>query len=690
MKTGDTFSDPQERSYKVGLLLGRGLWGKTYRVQRVEDGGDFVLKCPLSAADLAGAAEPEQLAESCRQILREQAEFLGQGHYDFLPTLIEHFELEGGQPVLVLERFPTSLELRLRAGASFLEAVDLLIRGARLCQQLRDGPGVHGALRPGNILVDAEGSVSLSDVVTPTARRCLPALLTASPEAGCCLAPELASATGEPPFSVASDTYALGVMLWKAVLGTEANPQLPAGGPDKASLVALKDRLYARVKQEDSNPRFHARLSERLSATISRAISVKASPSPPYRFDRMDELLPRLQELRSLIRPEVDTVGRILLDRPANTTHFDTDEKVRFTVSVGCSPGVEQHKEIACGIAVFDRDSGERVREVPSTFDVSRHPSGRFRFQFEIGELKPGNYRVRAAFAIRDSGHEPTTKECELEIRAAHGYIPPPEEPPAGPLSLDARVREHHTVTEPMASVTLEQEPPSAPAPAPPPPAPAPPPVAKPALEPPPAAAPVPAPTPRPTQPFTAPEPAVRPAVVASPPVPVSIPIPGPSASPRPQVRPEPSRVPVTDERDKPTRRGSASTVSFSGDTMPASSGDTAVPIEEPPPTVAVPRSAVPKPGPRPALARAPEPRIEPEPAPRAPSGSWTELPLGNEPGDDITEIGDEHDELDEYRPKPPWLQLVDMIRGDPWAMFMAGATVIALILLIVLFLLRS
>ncbi len=590
MNTGDTFIDPKERSYKVGLLLGRGLWGKTWRVQRVDDEGDYVIKCPLTASELAAADEPERLAEVCCRIAEEQAELLSGGGYDFLPGLVDHFELEDGRPVLILERFPSNLELRLQGGCTFQDALDLLVQAARHCQQLRDGPGVHGALRPGNVLVDADGTVHLSDLVTPSARRNLAALCAASPALNPYLPPEVVGTTGEPPFSSGCDTFSLGLLLWRAIQGNQQLPKLPVSGPDKAALVALKDRLHARVKQEDSNPRFHARLAERLSSTVSRAISTKPSPSPPYRFDRIEDLLPRLLELRSLVRPEVDTVGRVLLDRPANTTHFSTDEKVRFSISVGCSPGVERHEEIACGIAVFDRDNDDRVRELPSSFDVNRHPSGRFRFQFELGDLKPGNYRLRAAFAIRDSGHEPSTKECEFEIRAAHGYIPPPEQPPPGPLNLESHVREPRTVTEPMAAPPMDPGSMSSPTPGKPhqPPAPAP-------APPPPAALSMPAPS----APAGSPTPAPKPRPVD-----------------RPRSATTGASLPVqpTDEREPVTRRTRASTVSFSGDTTPASSGDTAVPLEEPPP----PRAAPAVPRPTPAVSRpAPvvTPRAEPRPA---------------------------------------------------------------------------
>ncbi|MFH1465103.1 MAG: serine/threonine-protein kinase, partial [Pseudomonadota bacterium] len=466
MKTGDTVRDDQDRTYKVGLLLGRGTWGKTWRLTRDGDGADLVAKVPLTAADFPPSTpEPQRLASECREILLEQAALLGEGSYRFLPPPVALLEGPQGGSALVVERYPVSLEQRLLAGCSLAEALDILLQTARLAQQLRDGPGFHGALKPSNILLDAQGEVRLTDVVTPLARRAFPELVVAAP-GECMLPPEIRGATGEPPFSAGADTYALGRLVWRAVMGGEAAAAFPVDGLDKVALVALKDRLHARIKQEDSNPRFHSRLADRLSSTLSRALSAKASPSPPYRFDRMDELVGRVEELRSLIRPEVVTVGRVLLDRPPNTTSFKTDEEVAFSVSVGCSPGVERHEEIGCGIAVFDRETGERVREVPSTFEVSRHPSGRFRFQFRMTGLRPGSYRLRVAFAIRDSGHEPQAGEVELEIWPGPGWVTPPEPPPAAPLRMRSQPEEGVTVTTPMAPE---------PAPAPPPPAPAPP-----------------------------------------------------------------------------------------------------------------------------------------------------------------------------------------------------------------------
>jgi hypothetical protein len=198
----------------------------------------------------------------------------------------------------------------------------------------------------------------------------------------------------------------------------------------------LKDRIHNRLKTEASNPRFHTRLSDRASAIVNRAVSVETSPSPPYRFNSVPEFKQRLDEVRALVHPTVTQAGKLLLNRPPANTDFDTDEEVRFSCTVGASKGVETHDEIGCGLAVFDQEANERLRNLSCSYTVDRHPSGRFRFSFRIADLSPGTYLVRLAFTIRDSGHEPTTTEGEFIVRAAPGYVPPRTETERQPIPL--------------------------------------------------------------------------------------------------------------------------------------------------------------------------------------------------------------------------------------------------------------
>lgn len=459
MRTGDIVLDGQNRRYQIGLLLGRGLWGKTYRVTREGDSTDLVLKRALDSSDFpAGTPNVELLQTSCRKILDEQGRLLKQYSYPFLPVLEDHFDFEG-EGVLILHRQPSTLEQRLKE-ASFAECLSVLGHVAAACAQLKDGPGFHGSLKPSNILISATGEVVLTDLTTPTARKTLTKLQKAcsSPSFH---PPEIRTATSEPLFSPVSDTYAIGLMLWMASWGSNDYINLPLDGLEKNAVVSLKDRVHARIKQEDSNPRFHSSLTERVAAVVGRAISEAASPSPPYRFNRPDELIPRIQELEALIRPEVTSVGRILLKRPPNISSFFSDEVIDFSVSVGCSSGVSKHEEIVCGVAVLEKETNERLQNIECKFDVTKNPAGRFRYAFKIDPLPPGNYKLKVAFAISQSGQEPNTRETLLEVRVAPGHKVPLEEPPDKPLELNVEPEEE--VKQPEESWPKEQPVPSKP-----------------------------------------------------------------------------------------------------------------------------------------------------------------------------------------------------------------------------------
>jgi hypothetical protein len=114
------------------------------------------------------------------------------------------------------------------------------------------------------------------------------------------------------------------------------------------------------------------------------------------------------------------------------------------------------------------------------------------------------------------------------------------------------------------------------------------------------------------------------------------------------------------------------------GDTLPARDHDTAVPADtEPPPPAQVP-------GPHPA------PQAAQHAASTAPGGSWLDFPVAPTTTRELEEIPEENDELDEFRPRPAWRQIVDMIRGDAWSMLMVGGAVILVLLLVLIMLLKG
>jgi hypothetical protein len=174
-----------------------------------------------------------------------------------------------------------------------------------------------------------------------------------------------------------------------------------------------------------------------MAAFLNRALSEKTAPSPPYRFLDIIEFHQRLENLRALTNPTVEHVGKILLDRPPGSDSFSTDEDVVFSCTIGCSSGVETHEEIACGLAVFDREKDERIRDLGSAYTVDRHPSGRHRFGFRLSDLPPGSYSIRVAFKIRESNADPKIAEGRFELRAAPGYVPPRPRPTRRPIPME-------------------------------------------------------------------------------------------------------------------------------------------------------------------------------------------------------------------------------------------------------------
>ncbi len=524
MKTGDEVRDAQGRSYQVGPLLGRGVWGKSYLV-RCED-QEYVLRCPLTRDDFRGdTPAPLELLQACRDATLELGRLLETGTYSFLPPLHARFTTADGTPALVRPRYASTLKQRMEQGAPLTEVLETLAQVLRALREL-EAFGPHGGLRPSNILLNERGQAFLCDPVPSSLRGAMGKLTALSAIDDAWLPPEQRRDGG--PVDGSSDTWGLSLVLHQAATSPTAveggKPQpLPAEGLAKTDLVEVRKLLEERLGAEDANPRFHSRFADRASALLNRGLSREAQPSPPYRFRKAEDLLPRVEELVALMRPGIETVGKVLLNRPPGVDAFETGEEVVFTVSIGITVGIDAHDEISCGIAVFDARKNERLRDVPCAYTVDRLPSGRFRFLFKLAELVPGAYRVRVAFAIRDSGHPPTTTEARFQVRAAPGYVPPPaqEEPAVLPMErpADTAVTEVGSITaEPVAPAPVEANdaitPPGAvddlprpispPEPAPPPSAPgfapAPEPVHHPAPSPlrEPAPAPVPAPTPAP------------------------------------------------------------------------------------------------------------------------------------------------------------------------------------------------
>ena len=436
IRSGDTIRDTQGTAWQLGQSLGRGLWGKSFIVRREFDDALFVLKAPLGAEDFRGEFPFADLVISAsRAAILEQARLYGEAGHNFLPRLEARAALSGETTGYILPHFPATLESRIAEGASLADIVDLLLQVAKFARQLP--AGFHGNLRARNILLAEGGGVFLTDVATNAVPRAVTRMIAAAPAHGAAFPPEISEASGDVTLNPGCDSWAIAMMLWEGVLAGEPLPNAPRQGLDKSASQVVRDRVMDRMKNEDSNPRFHARLAERVAILTSRALSREHTPSPPFRFPKSEDLHARLEDLLQLIRPQVQSVGKVMLDRTASKPWFTTDESVAFTCLAGASAGVEGNEEIGVGIAVFDALSNERLKDLQLGYTSDRNPSGRYRFAFKIEGLYPGNFKARLAFAIRDSGQPPATAEVDFLVRPAPGWVPPEEAVPPRSLPFE-------------------------------------------------------------------------------------------------------------------------------------------------------------------------------------------------------------------------------------------------------------
>ncbi len=429
MHTGDTVTDSLGRSWQVGQPLGRGLWGGSW-VLLGDNDAQRVVKVAHARTDFASDARlPDGLERACAQCADEQANLLRRASHPFLPRL-EDRVLITGRPALILPRYHSTLARRLGDGDSLGDMATLLAAVAENIEMLAANNEVHGNVRPSNILIKEDGHPVLSDMLTATAAQWHQRLAALSPARANTLPPEAADIPGTPwdTWAVCASLYS--AATWQPSVGDLRRTDefmVPTGGLDKVELASLRDRALKRLKTEGANPRFVNRVCERLASLLNRGLSGPMEPSPPYRFNRAEDLRTRISEVAALIHPRVEAVGKILLPGASPNGVYLHTEPVSFTVTVAVTEGVGSHEHVAVGLRLIDLDSPDRrrIRIHDASFDVKPHPSGRLRFHFSLRDIPPGRYDLEAAFSILDSGNTPIPARAEVSVRPPPGYVPP-------------------------------------------------------------------------------------------------------------------------------------------------------------------------------------------------------------------------------------------------------------------------
>ena len=431
MKAGDIISDEQGLQYELKSLLGKGLWSKTF-LAKAPDGVQWVLKIPLSASDFPSGEEAQ--AQKCRKIALKYGDMLTKIKTQDILCPQEVFVSSGDVPILVFKHHNKNLEQKLRQRLSFQELLGICIRIVDALDALPLPLRAHGNLHPRNIFLMDRDRIVLSDPITPIITEHYDELNQFRRQYDPCFPPEIHNKKQKDPTSTITDTYCVAAILFRGL--TKGLRLSLSDGINKEIRSKLHESIMTLLQQEVTNTLFHDRLCSQLIQFLNRALSVKTSPSPPYRFASLSTFQTRLGNIYDLIEPSVTYVGQIILARSPGDIVFKTSDPVQFSCTIECTPKLDDIDEIACGVRLVDRTHNERIKGYDLGYSVHSHPSGRLRFDFSLGTLDAALYTVKVAFKIRGSSAEVRTMEKDFEVEPADGWVPPAKERRSPPIIL--------------------------------------------------------------------------------------------------------------------------------------------------------------------------------------------------------------------------------------------------------------
>jgi serine/threonine protein kinase/tetratricopeptide (TPR) repeat protein len=280
----DRFVGERFGPYRVERLIGRGGMGAVYLGRR-EDGAfaqDVAIKTII-----AGLASPSTLAR-----FRREREILARLNHQSIARLFDGGEGPHGVPFVVME---------LVEGVPITQYVGDCRAGLRrrlelfreLCDAVEFVHGhlvVHRDIKPGNVLVAADGHVKLLDFGVAKLTEELEAQSGATVAGYPAMTPEYASPEqilGEP-VTTATDIYSLGVLLFELVTG-----ELPisgvAGSPLErarhvvAGAPALPSEIAA-GRSADAVDREPARFARQLRGDLDHIVLTALRKEPGRRY----------------------------------------------------------------------------------------------------------------------------------------------------------------------------------------------------------------------------------------------------------------------------------------------------------------------------------------------------------------------------------------------------------------------
>ena len=246
--------------WRISALIGRGGMGEVYEAVRAQ--GDFDQRVAIKVLQHGAWKELERF-QAERQILARL-------EHPSIARLLDGGTTPDGRPYMVMEYVEGLPITRYCASVQCSLAQRL-----RLFVQVCDGVAyahssliVHRDLKASNILVTADGHVKLLDFgIAKLLDSGSAANLTQAPLTPACAAPE--QLLGQP-VTTATDTYALGVLLFELLTG--AHPRVRSGSPLVEAVRAVVNKNAPLASTVAKTPAVIRALRGDLDAIISKSL----------------------------------------------------------------------------------------------------------------------------------------------------------------------------------------------------------------------------------------------------------------------------------------------------------------------------------------------------------------------------------------------------------------------------------
>ncbi len=286
-------------AYRLEEVVGRGGMGEVYRAVRTDD--------QFSQQVAIKLVRPEKDTDELLRRFRLERQILARLEHPNIATLLDGGVTENGQPYLVMQ-YVDGVSITAYAAQHQLSLADRLTLFRTVCDAVQFAHVnlvVHRDLKPSNILVTKHGEIRLLDFGIA---KLLDATGDAagSPETGdaLLLTPEHAAPEQflGKPITTATDTYALGVLLYELLVGFRPFQFVPKGELHHA--ICERDPLAPSMASADAQLREKAGkpspvATSRIEGDLDSIVLKALRKEPAERYATVADLSDDLQRYAS-------------------------------------------------------------------------------------------------------------------------------------------------------------------------------------------------------------------------------------------------------------------------------------------------------------------------------------------------------------------------------------------------------